>query len=372
MSSIFLPGPFARDDLLRAILGSGAPSATLRAARVGGCGLCADPHGASLALRLQAGSAVEGALIEADAVATARLAFAFAAFGATEVAVPVETEDGDRVDAFLAGPGGPAGRFEAADPEWLAHLVEAAREAMGQFGRRPAAEMPALMQGISFRALSRVRGAAETSPVEVRSGLSTADVEPVALARPYTKYFAIEEHRLRHRRFDGRMSGVVERAVFASGDAVTVLPFDPRLRAVLLIEQFRVGPFARRDPHPWSLETVAGRCDAGEGPEATARREALEEAGLALGRIERIAGYYTSPGVMSEHITAFVGEADLEGVGGVHGLAEEDEDIRALVLPLDAALDLARSGEVNNGPLLISLLWLDGNVERLMTEWDRS
>ncbi len=374
MSSIFLPGPFAEADMLRAILGPDGAGGPLRAARAPGHALFVDPQGAALALAAEAGAVTDGAVAEVDAAAAARLAFAFAAFGAAGAPTPVVLEDGRRGEAFLAGPGrAPAVRFEAIhQPEWRAHLAEAALEAMGQFGRRPAAEMAALMPGISFRALSRVRGAVEASPVRVRRGLSAVDVEPVAIARPYAKYFAIEEHRLRHRRFDGRMSGVVERAVFASGDAVTVLPFDPRRRAVLLIEQFRVGPFARRDPHPWCLETVAGRCDAGEGPEATARREALEEAGLTLGRIERIAGYYTSPGVMAEHITAYVGEADLEGAGGVHGLAEEDEDIRALVLPLDAALELVRSGEVNNGPLLISLLWLAGNADRLAAAWSRS
>lgn len=357
--------------MLGAMLGPDA-GVTLRAARLPGHALFADPQGAALALAPQASAVTDGAVAEADAEAAARLAFGFAAFGGSTTATRVAAEDGTEVEVFLAGPRAPSTRFDAIDaPEWRAHLAEAAEEAMGQFGRRAASEMPGLMRGVSFRALSRVRGAAEAAPVGVRRGLSTTDVETVAVERPYVNYFAIEEHRLRHRRFDGRMSGVVERAVFASGDAVTVLPFDPGRRAVLLIEQFRVGPLARRDPHPWCLETVAGRCDAGEGPEATARREALEEAGLALGRIEKIAGYYTSPGVMSEHITAYVGEADLEGAGGVHGLAEEDEDIRALVLPLDAALELVRTGEVNNGPLLISLLWLDGNAERLAVEWGR-
>ena len=104
-----------------------------------------------------------------------------------------------------------------------------------------------------------------------------------------------------------RCRTALDRAVFTSGDAVTVLPFDPRAGTVLLIEQFRAGPYARRDPRPWCIEAVAGRCDRPEPPEATARREAREEAGLELGRLERIAGYYPSPGIAAEYITAFVG-----------------------------------------------------------------
>jgi ADP-ribose pyrophosphatase len=148
-----------------------------------------------------------------------------------------------------------------------------------------------------------------------------------------------------------------------------VLPFDPRAGTVLLVEQFRAGPWARRDPQPWILETVAGRCDATEPPEATARREAREEAGLELGRIERIAAFYPSPGIAAEHITAFVAEADLGAAGGLHGLDEEHEDIRAIVVPLEDALEAVETGEINTSPVILSLLWLARNAERLRAAW---
>lgn len=372
MPAIFLPGPFADADMLGALLNAAAAGAALSPAVLPGHALFADPNGARLALEAEAGDAVAGAVLAATPEMAERLAFGFAAFGADPAPVTAAAADGRRVEVWLARPGAtPAARLATPlEAEWREHLAESAREAMAQFGLRPAAAMPALMLGISYRALGRVRGRAGAEPVRARSGFTAAgDVETIALGRPYAEYFAIEEHRLRHRRFDGRMSPPVDRGVFVSGDAVTVLPFDPRRRRVLLIEQFRIGPHARLDPHPWCLETVAGRCDAGEGPEATARREALEEAGLTLGRIERIAAYYTSPGIASEHITAYVGEADLEDAGGVHGLAEEDEDIRALTLPLAEAMERVRDGEVNNGPLLISLLWLDGNADRLTAAW---
>jgi ADP-ribose pyrophosphatase len=114
---------------------------------------------------------------------------------------------------------------------------------------------------------------------------------------------------------------------------------------------------------------VAGRCDRAEAPETTARREAEEEAGLTLGRLERMTGYYPSPGIMSEYITAFVGEADLSGAGGTHGLPEEDEDILSLVVPRADALAAVASGEINCAPLILSLLWLDANAARLRADW---
>jgi nudix-type nucleoside diphosphatase (YffH/AdpP family) len=207
-------------------------------------------------------------------------------------------------------------------------------------------------------------------PTALSAAPGTDGVELAERVHPYARFFAVEEHRLRHPRFDGGMSEPVERSVFASGDAVTVLPFDPRAGTVLLIEQFRAGPWARKDPRPWCLETVAGRSDRAEPPEATARREAVEEAGLTLGRLERIAAYYPSPGIASEYIVGFVGEADLGGAGGrTHGLAEEQEDIRTLVVPLERAMAAFASGEIRNAPLIISLLWLDRHAARLRLAW---
>ena len=263
----------------------------------------------------------------------------------------------------------PAPPTDEPAPEARQWLIEALSEAMDHFGRRPVEDMPFLMHGITIRALGRARGPETRIPEALGSGLGRGDVEVVRSLRPYAHYFGMEEHRLRHRRFDGGLSDTLERAVFTSGDAVTVLPYDPRRGAVLLIEQFRAGPFARRDPRCWCLETVAGRCDRAEPPEETARREAAEEAGLTLGRLERITGFYPSPGIMSEYIVAFIGEADLGDAGGTHGLAEENEDIRSIVLPLGDALAAVRSGEINNAPLLISLLWLQANVDRLGEAW---
>jgi nudix-type nucleoside diphosphatase (YffH/AdpP family) len=275
------------------------------------------------------------------------------------------------VDAFplpaaLVGRDWSAGDW---DGEWRDLVCEAAEEVGRHFGRAEPERISELMPGIGYRALARARGRRDATPVRLRSGLGPADVEELRLEPAYTNYFAVEERILRFRRFDGAFSGPVRRAAFTSGDAATILPYDPRRNAVLLIEQFRAGPQARRDPRPWCLETVAGRCDPMEDAETTARREAAEEAALTLGRIERIGGYYPSPGMISEYIEAFVGEADLGAAGGEHGLAAEDENIRSTVVPLGAALEAVASGEVNNAPLLISLLWLEKHAERLRRAW---
>lgn len=270
----------------------------------------------------------------------------------------------------------PPGLF-ATDGEWdFAHwgqrqkplFLEAGAEFMAQYGRIPADKLEPFWAGMRVRALARIAGRATNAPAVLRK-THKGEVETIAMQRPYLGYFAMEEFELRLRKFNGEMSGPMRRAVFASGDAVTVLPYDAVHDSVLLVEQFRPGPFARQDPNPWCLEAIAGRMDADESPEATARREAVEEAGLVLGEMERMFGYYTSPGAVAEYITGFVAQADLGKAGGSFGLEAEQEDIRALVVPFKAAHATIASGEANNAPLLLSLQWLAANRARLRRLW---
>ena len=208
--------------------------------------------------------------------------------------------------------------------------------------------------------------AARAAPAEERRKVAAGDVEVATRAEPYARFFAVEEQDLRFRRFDGQLSQPVNRAAFVSGDAVTVLPYDPLRDRVLLIEQFRAAPLARGDSQPWGLEAIAGRIDPGETPEEAARREALEEAGLHLGNLLPVAGYYPSPGAKAEFLYSYVALCDLpDGMTGVFGVEGEAEDIRGHLIPFDRLMDLVTSGEVNNAPLLISALWLQRERVRL-------
>jgi ADP-ribose pyrophosphatase len=73
----------------------------------------------------------------------------------------------------------------------------------------------------------------------------------------YNGYFRIERYRLRHRLFSGTWSRELVREVFERGHAAAVLPYDPVLDQVVLIEQFRIG--ALQTPgDPWLVEIVAG------------------------------------------------------------------------------------------------------------------
>ena len=248
--------------------------------------------------------------------------------------------------------------------------MEAAAELMGHFGIVPLEESNAIWHGIMIRARMRVRAKSET-PVTgtLRPARGPGDVVTERVERPYTRYFAIEEHFVRHRRFDGTMSPVIQRTAVTSGDAVTIVPYDPVRDTVLLIEQFRTPMHARGDACPWGIEAIAGRIDQENDAEICARREAQEEGGITLGQVEIIARYYSTPGFTAEHITSFAGHADLSSQGGVFGLEHEDEDIRAFAVSLDDAIQGVTSGEINNAPAILSLLWLVQHRARLQSTW---
>ncbi|MFU1479442.1 NUDIX domain-containing protein [Roseovarius sp. C7] len=241
----------------------------------------------------------------------------------------------------------------------------AAQEIMAAFGRITPETLLQRRGMILSRAAARLAAAAGV-PATQRCDQSADTVELIRSENMHEGFFTFQAMELRHPRFDGGMSDVLRREVFVATDAAILLPYDPLRDRVLLVEQFRMGPYGRGDPRPWMLEPIAGRVDGGESPEATARREAREEAGLELRHIERISSHYCTPGASTEYFHLFLGLCDLPELGhGRGGLDVEHEDIRTHVLDYEVAHGLLASGEADNGPLILSLLWLQRERERL-------
>jgi ADP-ribose pyrophosphatase len=181
-------------------------------------------------------------------------------------------------------------------------------------------------------------------------------------------YFRIDLYRFRHRLFAGGWSGEVRREVFERGHAVVVLPYDPERDTVVMIEQFRIGAAAAGMPM-WQMEVVAGIIGEGEAPEAVARREAQEEAGCEILDLVPVYHYLASPGGSSETVRLFCGRVDSRGLGGIHGLPEEHEDIRVEVVPFAEARARLEGGRIGNAPTIIALQWLIQNRDSLRQRW---
>jgi nudix-type nucleoside diphosphatase (YffH/AdpP family) len=141
---------------------------------------------------------------------------------------------------------------------------------------------------------------------------------------------------------DGR---TMAREILNSADAAAVLPYDPEARKVILIRQFRA-PVMHVEGQPEFLEAVAGLLDEDE-PEACARREAMEEAGLRLSSLEKVATAWSTPGITTERLHLFLApytSADRVEEGG--GLAEEHEEIEVLEIGLDTLMGMLEQGAI--------------------------
>ena len=364
MTDLFFYGTLCHAPLLAAVLGR---EAAVQSAELPGFEVLWAADGPWPVIRAAAGARAQGVLLRgASAEDVARLDFYEGGFGYRTQELP--SAQGRALVYLPPEDAAGAGPWCLADWArlWGPAAVATAQDFMALRGQRSGAELARRYGPMLVRGASRVRAQADERPTQLRRAMAAGDIELRALHQPYAHFFAIEEYDLRFRCFDGSLSPEINRAVFVSGDAVTVLPYDPQRDRVLLIEQFRVGPFGRGDPQPWLLEAIAGRIDPEETPEQAARREAVEEAGLTLGALEYVGSYYPSPGAKMEYIYSYVALCDLpDGAAGVFGVEGEAEDIRGHLVSFDALMALVASGEVDNAPLLLTVLWLQRERARL-------
>lgn len=193
-------------------------------------------------------------------------------------------------------------------------------------------------------------------------------VEVVEKVTAFQGYFRIDRYKLRHTLFAGGMSGVMTRELFERGHAVGVLPYDPQADAVVMIEQFRIGAYAA-GWRPWLLEIVAGIIEEGESHAEVSKRETKEETGVEVSDLVPVHHYLVSPGGATETCAIYCGRVDATKAQGIHGLGEEHEDIRVVVLSADEAIAKLESGQVVNAAAIIALQWLALKRGELRRRW---
>ncbi|MBT9383661.1 NUDIX domain-containing protein [Pseudooceanicola sp. CBS1P-1] len=244
--------------------------------------------------------------------------------------------------------------------------IHAAREVMALWGRFSGEDLKFRLGQIEARAHARVRAEDHPAPHRIATGPAAPQVSVLSRRDDHAGYFFTRSYELTHATFAGGPSEVIRRETFLAPDAGIVLLYDPTRDRVLLVEQFRMGPFARGEALPWMLEPVAGRVDPGETPEDCVRREAREEAGVEVRALFHIGSCYPTPGCSSEYYHVYLGTCDLPDAGqGQGGLDEEAEDIRTHVLSYEAAMELLTSGEAQAAPLFLTLMWLQAKRSEL-------
>lgn len=194
-----------------------------------------------------------------------------------------------------------------------------------------------------------------------------SDVEIESQEPIYRGFFKLNRYRFRHKLHAGGWSKMIEREIFERGDAVALLPFDPKSKEFVLIEQLRVGA-VRGATTPWLLEVIAGIIEEGESPEEVCRREAKEEAGIEVTDLTHVMNYLPSPGGCSETLKLYFAFVDASNAQGIFGLEEENEDILVHRIPEATAMQWLEAGRYENSATIIALQWFALNREKLLKD----
>ncbi len=139
----------------------------------------------------------------------------------------------------------------------------------------------------------------------------------------------------------------VEREIVRHPGAAVLLPVTADGR-VILIRQFR---YAAGET---LLEVPAGTIDPGESPEQTAGRELVEETGYHAQRLEKLAEFFPSPGILSERMHLFLA-TELEKR---ETSPDADESLEIVELPWERALALEPGTDVRDAKTLVALSFL--------------
>lgn len=369
MADLFFFGTLRHRPLLELVLGRSGQALNAQDAILPGHGIYQVVGQPFPAIEAREDATAQGLLVQdlsqADLDA---LNFYEGGFGYALKPVRVELADGGTAPAEVYFPepglwqtGAPWDLADWVD-QWGALSLRAAGEVMAYFGRMSAAQVAQSFPAIRRRAASWLE--AQARPADQTRDLSR-DVVVHSHTRAYLNFFAMEEMDLQYRRYDGSLSPVVNRGAAMAAHAAVVLPYDPVRDQVLLVEQFRAPVFMAGDTRPWMWEPVAGLIDPGETAEDTAVREAQEEAGVSVLRLEPVAQVYPSSGALTEFVHVFIGISDLSDINGGGGLAGEGEDIRSRILSYDELMKGVDGQVYQDMPLVAAALWLARHRGRL-------
>ena len=257
--------------------------------------------------------------------------------------------------------------------DWLSDHSEiqylAAREFLDFFGTKFGDTAQVMYNSILKRAEVFVsEGSTPSSAIEIGPDLNT-NIQIKDLKREYLGFFALNQVDLKYPFFDNSTSGVKSRTILMGSEASLILPYDPILDKVLLVEQFRIGPFCRGDKAPWVYEPVAGMIEFGEKPEDAAKREVFEEAGIQVTNLVKINSGYPNPGEATTYFYNYIGIVDLSDYSpGIYGVRDEGEDIRTHVIDFKEVFNWSISNKLRVLPLTTMVLWLALNKLKLSSK----
>ena len=146
-----------------------------------------------------------------------------------------------------------------------------------------------------------------------------------------------------------------EREAYDRGNGSTILLYNAAKQSVILTRQFRLPTFVNGNPDGMLVEACAGLLEE-HNAEDCIKKEAEEETGYKIDKVEKIFEAYMSPGSVTEILYFFVAEySDAMKVSEGGGLEHEQEDIEVLELSFDDAFSMIASGEIKDAKTIMLL-----------------
>ena len=149
------------------------------------------------------------------------------------------------------------------------------------------------------------------------------------------------------------------RESYDRGNGAAVLLYNKIKQTVILISQFRMPTYLNGNDTGLMIEVTAGLLD-GDDPQTCVIKEAEEESGFRVKKVEKVFEAYMSPGAVTEIIHFYIAEYhDSDKVSDGGGLAAEQEDIAVMEMHFDKAKAMISSGEIKDAKTIMLLQHLE-------------
>ncbi|CAM4091253.1 NUDIX family hydrolase [Yersinia intermedia] len=187
---------------------------------------------------------------------------------------------------------------------------------------------------------------------QIKEGFMSVKIENIQSELLSKNWFQLHKYTFNLITDNGKSVQQV-REVYDRGNGATILLYNRQKGTVVLIEQFRMPTYVNGNPGGMLLEACAGLLD-NDSPEECIRREAMEETGYQVDKVQKLFEAYMSPGGVTEIVYFFAAEyhpdqkiTDDVGV--------EDEVIDVVELPFSEAITMIADGRIKDGKTIMLL-----------------